>query len=330
MGRKSNAQKAAEAEAARLAMEAAEASKAENEEQEEIEGMDEPVEETKPKRRGRKPKEQMPADAAGDPLPNLSNLGVWSNERYQSVAELPVIKDRMKIEIQLKSPALGMSPSDPDALKYVAKKADEMDINDGTTEERTTTIWPKAKFIKDKFDGHWILVNEPNCPQAGEDDEVFTLPFIYDYQIRGMYKDSCGLLSRSKNNQSADLKSYKKRIDGNIFVVERKIPFNMPDSYTDDAGKEKSTYTELGGLQTMSRPLRISGPSGERSAISTSEIVPPESTIKFEVLLTDPKLRSVVVEWLDYGLLHGIGQWRNSGIGIYRWRELDENWEPKR
>ena len=328
MGRRSKAQIEAEKKAA----EAAKADQVEIEETEVDETeITETVEEKPKARRGRKPKEPMPADAAGETLPDFNNLGVWSNERYESAAELPVIKDRMKIEIRLLSPALGMSPADPDALKYVAKKADEMNIDDGTTEERTTTIWPKAKFIKDKFDGHWVLVNEPNCPKADPDEvEVFTLPYIFDYQLRGMFKDSCGLLNRSKNNQSAELKSYKKRIDGNIFVVERKVPFNMPETYYNENLKmEVPTYTENGGLQTMSRPLRISGPSGERSAISISEIVPAYSTFKFEVLLTDSKLRPVVVEWLDYGMLHGIGQWRNSGIGIFAWRELDENWNPK-
>lgn len=324
MGRKSNAQKMAEAEAARLAALEADEETEENE-NEENEEENTPA----PKRRGRRPKDDTGYATDGSKLPSLNNLGVWSDERYQNVSELPVIKDRMKIEIQLQKPALGMSPADPEALKYVAKKEDEQSPDDGTTEERTTTIWPKAHFIRDQYDGHWILVDEPNCPTYDpETTEVFTLPYIFDYQLRGMFKDSCGLLNRSKNNISADLKSYKKRIDGNIFIAERKIPFNMPDFY-EEGGKKIPTYTEAGGLQSIPRTLRISGPTGERSAISISEVIPPNSTFKFEVLLTDAKLRSVVVEWLDYGLLHGLGQWRNSGIGTYRWRELDENWEPK-
>ena len=31
-----------------------------------------------------------------------------------------------------------------------------------------------------------------------------------------------------------------------------------------------------------------------------------------------------VREWLDYGRLNGIGQWRNSGKGRFVWEELSD------
>ena len=33
----------------------------------------------------------------------------------------------------------------------------------------------------------------------------------------------------------------------------------------------------------------------------------------------------IVCEWLDYGELRGMGQWRNSGKGRFLWDELDSD-----
>ena len=278
------------------------------------------------KRRGRKKKD----DGNVSDEPKNSKKSSWSDDRISDKGSLPIIADRMKVEIQLLDKSLGMSPSDPENLKYTAQKEDELDIygNEPPIEERGCTVWPRAKFIPGEAEGVWVQVNEPNCPTVA-DEETTELPFIYDYQIRGMFKDDCGLLTRAKNNLSSDLKAYKKQIDGNIFVLPRKIGFNIPECYLNDEGDWVDSFNpETKRLNTLARPLRISGPSGERSAIAISEVMPPLSTIKFEILMTSQNLRPVIEEWLDYGLLRGLGQWRNSGIGIYRWRELGDDWNP--
>ena len=38
--------------------------------------------------------------------------------------------------------------------------------------------------------------------------------------------------------------------------------------------------------------------------------------------MLNPDLEDVVREWLDYGALRGIGQWRNSGMGRIKWEEV--------
>ena len=40
------------------------------------------------------------------------------------------------------------------------------------------------------------------------------------------------------------------------------------------------------------------------------------------ILTLDPSLLPAVREWLDYGKLHGFGQWRNSGKGRFEWEEM--------
>ena len=65
--------------------------------------------------------------------------------------------------------------------------------------------------------------------------------------------------------------------------------------------------------------------SGERVALAASETVPAGTVLEFSVLVMNPKDAETVREWLDYGRLRGLFQWRNSGKGAYLWDELDDN-----
>lgn len=141
-------------------------------------------------------------------------------------------------------------------------------------------------------------------------------PFLYDYQLKGFFKDTCGMLSRiaAKDpktkkkipcNESSKLAAFKKIIDGLIFVSPRKIPFNLS-----------------GPIGNCERPLRAQTAQGERVALANSETVPAGSTVEFEIICLSPDHEAAVREWLDYGTLRGIGQWRNSGKGRFEWEEL--------
>ena len=126
-------------------------------------------------------------------------------------------------------------------------------------------------------------------------------PILWDYQVKGFFKDACGMLARLKGQtESSKLKAYKKVIDGLVFVGPRSIKLNP-------AG-------EIGVCQ---RPLRANTMQGERVALASSEELPAGTTADFEIILLDESLEAVVREWLDYGALRGIGQWRNSGKGRF-------------
>lgn len=127
-------------------------------------------------------------------------------------------------------------------------------------------------------------------------------PFTYDYQWKGFFKESCSMLRRVDGTESKKRKAFKKEIDGLVFVEPRKIPLILPDG------------EEIGNCQ---RPLRASTAQGERVALANSETVPAGTTQEFDILLLDEKMEKVVVEWLEYGRLHGTGQWRNSGAGRF-------------
>lgn len=201
----------------------------------------------------------------------------------------------MKVKITLIEEVLGSSPSNEELLAtYIASKAP----TDELTSEEIDNI--KAQNAEDRI---------TLFPRQADGT-----PFIYDYQIKGMLKDSCKALAAAGKagypggKACAGLKAYKKLIDGLIFVSPREIPYNMNGMRMD--------YCE--------RPLRASTPQGERVSIAKSETVPAGSTIEFEITCLDPKLEDMVRECLDYGKLRGLGQWRNSGKGRYTWEEVKE------
>ncbi len=176
------------------------------------------------------------------------------------------------------------------------------------------------KEIHDKF----IAANAPDAPSRKEEIEALGVeevieksmtvfprnaegkPIFWDYQIKGFFKDACGMLRKVPNSASSKIKAYKKEIDGLIFVKEREIPIIFDG--------------EIGSCQ---RPLRAQTAQGERVALANSETVPAGSTIKFTIQLMCDTHEKAIREWLDYGVFRGIGQWRNSGKGKFEWSELE-------
>lgn len=129
-------------------------------------------------------------------------------------------------------------------------------------------------------------------------------PFIYDYQIKGFFKNAAKAFNYVKK-----LAAYKTKIDNLIFVNERKILLQIPE------GKE------MGNCQ---RPLRAQTPQGERVALANSDSCPEGTVIEFTVMSMVDDLMGNVEMWLDYGKLNGIGQWHNSGKGRFVWEKLDK------
>ena len=169
----------------------------------------------------------------------------------------------------------------------------------------------------------YIASNAPDAPSREEEvaalgvEEVFEkgmtvfpkdadgVPFLWDYQIKGFFKDACGMLRKVKDTKSGKVKAYKKEIDGLIFVKERKIPIHSDEQIT-----------------ICQRPLRASTAQGERIALSSSEEIQAGAFIEFTIQCLVDSQVDLVKEWLDYGALRGIGQWRNASHGRFTWEEV--------
>lgn len=129
-------------------------------------------------------------------------------------------------------------------------------------------------------------------------------PILFDYQIRGYFKESAGFLKKAGVGKTAKLTAHKKTVDGLIFVSPRMITL------------------ECDNIGSCQRPLRGQTAQGERIALANSETVPAGTTCEFEIQCLKAEHLSMVREWLDYGAMHGLGQWRNSGKGKFTWEEI--------
>ena len=195
----------------------------------------------------------------------------------------------MHVRLTFDEPLLGTSPANSEIYReFIGSKApDAASVEDevaalgaDAVAERGMTVFPRLE------DG---------------------TPFLWDYQIKGFFKDACGVLRKVPGKRSSKIKAYKKEIDGLIFPQPRKIPLALS-----------------GPVRECQRPLRAQTAQGERVSLSMSEEVPEGSAVEFDVVCLDDGQADNVREWLDYGALRGIGQWRNSGKGRFTWEDLSE------
>lgn len=126
-------------------------------------------------------------------------------------------------------------------------------------------------------------------------------PYLWDYQIRGFFKEICGAMRGIAGTKSSKVKAYKKKVDNTIFVEPREIPLDLHSMKIADC----------------QRPLRASTMQGERIALANSEVCPQGTTCEFDVLCMVDEDVDMLREWLEYGKYKGIGQWRNSGKGRF-------------
>ena len=132
-------------------------------------------------------------------------------------------------------------------------------------------------------------------------------PFLYDYQIRGFFKEICGAMKAISGTKSSKIKAHKKKIDNTIFVEPREIPLDLHGMK----------------MANCQRPLRASTAQGERIALANSEVCPEGTSCECEVLCMVDEDAAMLLEWLEYGKYKGIGQWRNSGKGRFTFEVID-------
>lgn len=188
---------------------------------------------------------------------------------------------KIKVTVTTTESMLGSAPNDKELMEsYIASKApDALTMAEEIEAVGTEEVIEKAMTVFPRHDGK---------------------PILYDYQIKGFFKDSCGSLRKVKGTHSSKIKAYKKEIDGLIFVS----PMHIEIQYT-------------GEITTCQRPLRAATPMGERIALANSEEIPAGAVLEFEVTCLVDEHVELVKEWLEYGQLRGLGQWRNSGKGRF-------------
>ena len=195
---------------------------------------------------------------------------------------------KLKFRITFTDDLLGTCSGNADIHReFIASKApDAQKIEDEVAalgfhgvEEKTMTIFPKLQ------DG---------------------TPFLWDYQIRGFFKEICGAMRGIEGTKSSKVKAYKKKVDNTVFVEPREIPLDLHGMQIDNC----------------QRPLRAQTMQGERIALANSEVCPEGTSCEFTVVCMIDSDVDLVREWLEYGSYKGIGQWRNSGKGRFTFEEI--------
>lgn len=257
---------------------------------------------------------------------------MWSSERKSMIGGVTFY-----VRMRTTNIMLGTQPGNNTIFEqYIARNSpdpdaipEELESNregaEGIENEKIApTIFPVGKFFI-REDGSYM---DPLFEKIGSAKGSYKkLPFIYDYQIRGGWKESIAMLTKAsggrgskvKTYASAAISSYKKAVDGNWLVTNRRIPLYIPESFLDDMGNERSTYDEDGNLPIIIRPLRADTAQGPRIALAASQYVPIGTEFYFGIrLLNDADLRACL-ESLDYKSVVGFLQWRGSGKGTAEW-----------
>ena len=198
----------------------------------------------------------------------------------------------MKVKITLLEDMLGTAPNNKEIYTdYLASKA------------------PEGKDVKDEIDS----IEEPDGIEEMRQMTVFhrnpdtDQPIIFDYLVKGFFKNACSAMREVPKSESSKIKAYKKKIDNLVFVAPRMIDIDM-----------------AGEMTICERPLRAQTAQGERVALSCSESIPAGSTMEIEITTLTDDLMNTVIEWLDYGKLNGLGQWHNSGKGRFSWEDITD------
>ena len=190
--------------------------------------------------------------------------------------------DTYKIRLIFTEPLLGTVPKDPEVYaSHIMTKV-------ALTDEQAAEELESVEHTEEKG---W----------TGFHKDGDAAPFLYDYVIKGFFKDACSMLRRNKDFKSSKLTAHKKVIDGLVFIYPRQIKLDLNGQ-------------DLGMLE---RPLRAQTAQGERVALARSDLAPPGSSIEFEIKILGSVSLVLLEEWLDYGAMRGLGQWRNAGYGRF-------------
>lgn len=112
----------------------------------------------------------------------------------------------IKVKLTFTEPILGTSPANPEVYREFigSKSPDALSVEDEVAALGADAVADKGMTVFPRLDDG--------------------TPFLYDYQIKGFFKDTCGGLRKVKGTASEKIKAYKKEIDKLIFPEPRTIP----------------------------------------------------------------------------------------------------------
>ena len=156
--------------------------------------------------------------------------------------------------------------------------------------------------------------------------------FIWNYQMRGCFKENLHALITLGDISHVSAWSYKTAVDQYIMVNPRRIYLHAPDG---------TIIQEPSG--TLQRSMRVDTLQGPRVALARSETVPGGTWIQFQVSMFLPTvgprmkkdgtprkapplfLRQNLMDAIEFASEQGFLQWRTGGYGRFRYTETTES-----
>lgn len=199
----------------------------------------------------------------------------------------------LEITWTFKTPVLGTAPSNPNIYTdYIADTA----IKEGAI---------NGNRLQEELDS--LPANEDRGSTVFRRDTEGRPCFIA-YMLKGFFKDTCTAQRRFDVSLSKGIAAHKAKINDVLFVTPQFIPILNQDG---------STPT----ITMFERPLRADTPQGARVALASSEMIAAGTQLHFTIENFATKLisKDVIKEWLNYGAMRGLGQFRNGGYGTGRY-----------
>jgi hypothetical protein len=201
----------------------------------------------------------------------------------------------MSVKIIFTAPMLGTAPANESIYEdFIGKKS-----SDAEKVEQELASLPQEELIE-KGKTVFHRMDE-------EDDQ----PMLYDYQVKGFIKEAFRVKVEfgviKIGGKDISMWNIDRIIDNYVYIYPREIPLVLPEG---------------GKIDDCVRPLRAKTMRGERVALACSERVPKGTIIDIKVEWLHPDLEKHIIEALNYGAKKGIGQWRNSGMGRFRWEPV--------
>lgn len=205
------------------------------------------------------------------------------------------------------TPILGAQPAAKNLReKWIATKAPKLE--DGLEEADMISV--------DQNESGFYVFNRYQLPaKNGRDGEEVLCMMMH--QIKGFFKESLGALK-----YQSGMTQHKSKIDTLLFVDGRHgryIPLTRDGEYIIDPDEQ------------LERPIRVETPKGPRTALNSSEMLnePWGLVVDLSILDNNARGKSDALTWekvelaMEYGGLHGLGQWRNAGYGSFRFELLE-------
>lgn len=251
---------------------------------------------------------------------------------------------QLRVRLTLTEEMLGTKAANKEVFSsFIASKAPTDDLRKQELEtaehkEEAGTTW-FATWTEEQ------TYKQPFFKNGSEHKGKHLVPGLYDYCIRGLFKEACGAMRQADGSVSKGMTAHLSKIDNLVFIFPRFIPLILPDdcervtgTASDEPRPMPLIMPDKKKLGVNERPLRANTAQGPRVSVVRSETVPAGTTMEFEIRCLANRFgkdkdgegsgqvdaMTVIEEWLNYGQLKGLGCWRNASNGRFSYEILDQ------